>query len=55
MNPGTLGIVAARGFTRRRENNQETGQSRLVSSPLLFLTGSENHYHLQKEKNTQGS
>jgi len=46
--------LAARGFTRPCEN-RETGQSRLASSPLPFLTGGEDHCHLQKEKNTQAS
>jgi len=47
--------LAARGFTRRRENNWETGQSRLASFPLPFLAGAEDHCHLQKEKNTQAN
>jgi len=33
----------------------QNNKGSVTASPLLPLTGSENHCHLQKEKNTQGS
>jgi len=44
---------AARGFTRCRESNRETGHSRSASSPLSPYAGGEGHCHLQQQKNTQ--
>jgi len=47
--------LAARGFTRRRENNPGNRGSVTASSTLHFPAGGEEHRHLQKKKNTQAS
>jgi len=45
--------LAALGFTRRRENNRETGGVVTASSPLPFPSGGEEICHLQQKENAQ--
>ena len=48
--PNAPPSLAARGFTRRREQRQETGRSGSASFPSSLSAGGGNHRHLQTKK-----